>query len=134
LIGRVIGTVIKIHKTLKFKTMGGEQLVVAIVALISIFGTISGIAYLFFATRNRERLALINKGADASIFEINPQQGANDALKFGLTAIGVGIGIFLTGCLAQYSILDNNAGKFALPLIFGGIGLIIYYKIMKDKN
>ena len=33
-----------------------------------IFGSIFAIAYLYFSTRNKERLALIEKGADASIF------------------------------------------------------------------
>ena len=33
-----------------------------------IFGVIFGIFYLFISARNKERLALIEKGADASIF------------------------------------------------------------------
>ena len=36
--------------------------------LIIIFGTIFGVFYMYFSTRNKERLALIEKGADASIF------------------------------------------------------------------
>jgi len=35
---------------------------------ISVFVTIFGIVYLFVSTRNKERLALIEKGVDASIF------------------------------------------------------------------
>ena len=33
-----------------------------------IFGVIFGIYYLFISARNKERLALIEKGADATIF------------------------------------------------------------------
>ena len=43
--------------------MGGE-----IVILIGLFSVVFGIAYLYFSTRNKERMALIEKGADASIF------------------------------------------------------------------
>ena len=43
--------------------MGSEVIILPI-----IFGVIFAIAYLFFSTRNKERLALIEKGADASIF------------------------------------------------------------------
>ena len=40
----------------------------AIFILAIIFGTIFGIFYLFFSTRNKERLALIEKGMEAKIF------------------------------------------------------------------
>ena len=48
-----------------------------IAVLIIIFGTIFGIAFLYFSTRNKERMALIEKGADASIFVKNrPKKAA----------------------------------------------------------
>ena len=37
---------------------------------ISFFLVVFGIIYLYFSTRNKERLALIEKGADASIFNL----------------------------------------------------------------
>ena len=43
--------------------MGSELIIIPI-----IFGAIFGVFYLYFSTRNKERLALIEKGADASIF------------------------------------------------------------------
>ena len=42
---------------------------------ISLFIVIFGICYLFFSTRNKERLALIEKGADAS----NPENHIKSA-------------------------------------------------------
>ena len=47
---------------------------VAILAII--FGTIFGIFYLYLSTRNKERLSLIEKGADASIFGKGQQHTA----------------------------------------------------------
>ena len=41
-----------------------------------IFGSIFGVFYLYFSTRNKERLALIEKGADASIFMKGKQHTA----------------------------------------------------------
>ena len=43
---------------------------VEILIPISLFLMIFGIIYLYYSTRNRERMALIEKGADASIFLI----------------------------------------------------------------
>lgn len=43
--------------------MGSEVIILPI-----IFGVIFGIYYLYISARNRERLALIEKGAEASIF------------------------------------------------------------------
>ena len=114
--------------------MSGTELAMIIVALVSFWGTMGGIAYLFFSTRNRERLALINKGADASIFNINPNKDVNDALKLGLTAIGVGIGFFLAGIVSQIGILPHKTAIIAMPLIFGGLGLVGYYFTMKPKT
>ena len=39
-----------------------------LVAFIALFATVFGIMYVFYTTRNKERLALIDKGADASLF------------------------------------------------------------------
>ena len=114
--------------------MSGNELSMIIVALVSFWGTIGAIAYLFYSTRNRERLALINKGADASIFNINPNKETNDALKLGLTAIGVGIGFFLAGVLSQNGFLPHKTATICLPLIFGGLGLVGFYFMMKPKE
>ena len=42
--------------------------VTAIFVLIIIFGSIFGIFYFYYSKRNIERLSLIEKGADTSIF------------------------------------------------------------------
>ena len=43
--------------------MGSEVIIIP-----AIFGVLFGIYYLFISARNKERMALIEKGADASIF------------------------------------------------------------------
>lgn len=53
---------------------------VAVLAVI--FGTFFGIFYLFFSTRNKERLALIEKGADAKIFNIGRKKDHRHLPKY----------------------------------------------------
>jgi hypothetical protein len=78
---------------------------VAILAVI--FGCFFGVFYLHFSTRNKERLALIEKGADASIFMSSQKRNAAPfwkvlILNLGLLAMGVGVGILL-GSLLSYN-------------------------------
>ncbi|MFT6065903.1 MAG: hypothetical protein ACJAYY_003218 [Paraglaciecola sp.] len=83
---------------------------VAILAVI--FGSIFGVFYLYFSTRNKERLALIEKGADASIFMKGSARNAAPfwkvlILNLGLLAMGIGVGILL-GSLLSYNFGYNG--------------------------
>ena len=76
------------------------------IVFIFLFAVIFGVFYLYFSTRNKERLALIEKGAEASIFmKVQPRNAAPFwkilILNLGLLAMGVGIGILL-GTLLSY--------------------------------
>ncbi len=76
---------------------------VAVLAVI--FGSIFGVFYLYFSTRNKERLALIEKGVDASIFMKGHAKKAAPfwkilILNLGLLACGIGFGILLGTVLA----------------------------------
>jgi L-cystine uptake protein TcyP (sodium:dicarboxylate symporter family) len=51
----------------------GSELVIVLV----LFGTIFGIVYLFISSRHKERMSLIEKGIDASIFILPKQQDLN---------------------------------------------------------
>lgn len=84
---------------------------VAVLAVI--FGSIFGVFYLYFSTRNKERLALIEKGADASIFMKGSTRNAAPfwkvlILNLGLLAIGIGVGILL-GTLLSYHFGYNGS-------------------------
>ncbi|MDA0714452.1 MAG: hypothetical protein O2867_04050 [Bacteroidetes bacterium] len=48
---------------------------VEILVPISLFLIVFGIFYIYFTTRHRERLALIEKGADASLFHTGNSTG-----------------------------------------------------------
>ena len=106
---------------------------------ISLFIVIFGIAYLHFSTRNKERLALIEKGADASIFVKGKSEKAAPVwkiliLNLALLLMGIGGGIVLGG------ILQNNlAGNsfYAMPgsiFLLAGTGLLIGFFITKKLD
>ncbi len=80
----------------------------AVAVLAVIFGTFFGIFYLFFSTRNKERLALIEKGVDAKIFMKGERIKGSSSfakvflLNIALLAMGIGVGILL-GTLLTYN-------------------------------
>lgn len=100
---------------------------VAILAII--FGTIFGIFYLYLSTRNKERLALIEKGADATIFGRGKQHTAPIwkvlVLNLAFLFMGVGLGVFLANLLDTYSNLDSEAVYPALIFFTAGVGLYV---------
>ncbi len=113
--------------------MGGEVIILAI-----IFGVIFGIFYLFISARNKERMALIEKGADASIF-YNKDRRVTPIwkiiiLNLSLLLMAIGVGIFIA------SILDYNLGveeEIAYPgtiFLMAGIGLYTGFTLTKKLD
>ena len=91
---------------------------------IAFFAMVYGIVYLL--VRRKERVALIEKGADATIFESSRQPSS---LKWGLLLVGIGTGILLGKVLAVYTTLQEEPAFFSMICLFGGIGLIVYHLI-----
>ncbi|GMN11659.1 hypothetical protein MTsPCn9_28420 [Croceitalea sp. MTPC9] len=109
--------------------MGSELIIIPI-----FFGAIFGIAYLYFSTRNKERLALIEKGADASIFV----KGGNRTapiwkvllLNLALLLMGIGLGIFI-GSLMEAAGFDDDVAYPATIFFMAGVGLFTGYTMTK---
>jgi hypothetical protein len=100
---------------------------------ISLFAMIYGIVYII--VRRKERLAMIEKGADASLFET--RKNVPVTLKWGMFLVGIGIGILLGRIFAQYTSLGEEASFFSMITLFGGISLVIYHFVarqMEKKN
>jgi hypothetical protein len=106
-------------------------------AIISIgfFLSVFGIVYLFLSTRNKERLALIEKGADAGIFMKGKQNGSSVGkviiLNFALLLMGIGIGVFIALLLTAYTRLDTDAIYPAAIFTMAGLGLFIGFYMTK---
>lgn len=104
--------------------------ITGIVAIISVFSTIIVVAYLFFNSRHKVRMALIQHGQEATIFR--EDKDANSALKYGMVAVGLGLGLFAGSLLDSIGFQDVSA-YFGMMLFFGGASLILYYLIVKKK-
>src|SRR5581483_304375 len=95
---------------------------------------IFGLVYLI----KRENLAMIEKGMNPKVYRPAPYS----ALKYGLLLVGSGIGLLLAYIIDIASTAidgeENATIYFALIAIFGGLGLIVSYRIEKkevyDKN
>ena len=91
------------------------------------------IAYLFFNSRHKERMALIQHGKEASIFKGGRNVGSS-GLKYGLLMMGIGLGIFVGMMVENMLDTDSPVPHFSMMLILGGLGLITYYLITRKKE
>jgi uncharacterized membrane protein len=99
-----------------------------VIAPVAFFATVFGIFYLF--VRKRERLAMLEKGADPSIFEA--RKLVPSSLKWGLLSIGIGVGILLGKIFANYSCLGEEASFFSMICLSGGVSLVAYHIIERQ--
>ncbi|WP_343488449.1 DUF6249 domain-containing protein [Allomuricauda sp. d1] len=112
--------------------MGSEVIIVPIM-----FGVLFAIAYLYFSTRNKERLALIEKGADASIFVKGRRTAAPIwkilLLNLALLLIGIGVGIFIASFLENLGVDDEVAYPGTIFLL-AGVGLFTGFTMTKKLD
>lgn len=115
--------------------MGGEVLV-----FICMFLVVFGIAYLFFSTRNKERLALIEKGADARIFVKGTPNGGSTplwkvlTLNLALLLMGIGSGIMIGGILAYALQVKWDIAMPGSIFLMAGTGLLIGFFISRKME
>jgi hypothetical protein len=110
------------------------EILVAILVPIAGMAMIFGIVYLF----KKENLAMIEKGMNPKVYRPAPYT----SLKYGLLLMGSGMGLLLAYLIDIASPTidgdENPAIYFALIAIFGGLGLVLSYRIEKkevlDKN
>jgi len=106
---------------------------VEILVPIAVFAMIFGIVYVIVTARNRERMALIEKGADPKLFESIKTSSKTRLLKWGLLLVGVGIGCFIAEMLVNSGMNEETIYP-AMICIFGGAGLLVAYKMEPKSN
>ncbi len=99
---------------------------------IVFFAMIFGIVYLVFSSRNRERMALIERGADPTLFESRKNGVVGGVMKIGLFFMGVGVGIVVAYFLISIG-MKEEAAYPAMIFLFGGLALILSY-VWQRKN
>lgn len=88
------------------------------------FAMVFGIFYLAITSRNRERMALIERGADPTLFEARKKASGAGIMKVGLFFMGIGIGVVIAYLLSSGGGMDEGAAYPAMIFIFGGLALI----------
>ena len=105
---------------------------------ISLFIAVFGMVYLYLSTRNKERLALIEKGADASIFMRGRSHTAPIwkvlILNFALLLMGIGLGIIIGGIIKENLNVDAEIAMPGTIFLFAGLGLFLGFNMTKNLD
>ncbi|MDH5366841.1 MAG: hypothetical protein OEW67_07635 [Cyclobacteriaceae bacterium] len=111
----------------------GEEVIIIPVMFLTIFG----IVYYYLITRNKERLALIEAGADAKLFKSNTSNNWHIVIVLGMLAIGIALGIGL-GFIVDRSMEmgHENDGAYVFGIfLFSGLSLLAsFFLIRKVKK
>lgn len=111
----------------------------AILIPISFFLVVFAITYLYFSTRNKERMALIEKGADASIFMSGKKKRAAPVwkvliLNLALLLMGIGAGIMIGGILGSNLNVDWDIAMPGSIFLMAGTGLLVGFFLTKKMD
>ncbi len=118
-----------------------EELFIPLVAILSTFGIPGFVIWKYIEARNRERMAIIEKGLAAEeireLFKQEHRQKRNpnplNSLKWGLLIFFVGIGI-MTGIAIHENFGMTEDFIPALAFIGGGLALLIFYVVAAKKE
>lgn len=105
---------------------------------IGFFAAVFGIMYMYLTTRNKERMALIEKGTDASLFYSGKDKKgqvnwSRFTLKTGMLFMGTGVGIIVAAIMSNAGVLTEGANYPSMIFLFGGLSLVLFY-IIDRKN
>lgn len=102
---------------------------------LGLFAMIFGIVYMAITSRNRERMALIERGADPLLFEAKKRaSNGSGTMKWGLLLFGIGIGVVIANLLVSSHAMDKDSAYPAMIFIFGGLALIVFYLWQSKQN
>jgi hypothetical protein len=108
---------------------------VAIMFFLTFFGSLFGVLYFYFTTRNRERLALIEKNADPALFKVEPTNVFKKfSIKIGMLFIGGGFGVLVGNILTVSTRLEEPVAYISMIFMFAGAGLILSYFVARKVD
>ena len=102
--------------------------------VLIIFAAVFGTVFVLVSSRNRERMAMIEKDVNPKDF-IHPRTtNPYSILKWGLLLVGVGLGLFVGSLFEAYTSIQEEPAYFASALFFGGLGLVVAFLISKNAE
>ena len=108
------------------------------VVFLLFLGTIFGIVYLYFTTRHKERMSLIEKGMNADLFVSSKRKSAVPMyavilINLGVLGIGVGLGILLGQALFMGG-MDDDVSYPSSIFICIGLALLSGFYITRKLD
>ncbi len=100
-----------------------EEVVALFIPILVSLGTLAMIV-LVRRMEHLEKMKMIEMGTDMSTM-IKPRNRTGIAIKIALMLIGIGLGILMGNVLETQTNLNEEAGYFAMVLLFGGAGLFV---------
>lgn len=98
---------------------------------ISFFLALFGIIYVVISARNRERLAMIEKGVNPSDFA---DYRKRTSIRLGMLSVGVAFGILAGQMIGHFTIMGREPATFSMIFLFGGAALIIEHFLSKKEK
>lgn len=96
-------------------------------AIVGFFSSIILTVYLFFKTRNEERMELIRSGVSVDIIHRNKEHSRFHMLKWGFVLLFAGIGVLIGALLEDADLFIPAFAMIFSILIMGGVGMIVFY-------
>jgi hypothetical protein len=104
-----------------------------IIINLGLFTTIILAVYFSTKARNRERMALIEKGVDVSeIYKRN--ENPHGFFKFGIVIIGIAVGLVFSHILVSLNVLPHVIAYFSMILLFGGVAVLVANHLVSKKQ
>lgn len=110
-----------------------------VIVPVFLFGSIAVVLWKFFDTRHKERMAIIEKGLIKEELKylysgFTMKSNPYTALKYGMLAAFIGVGILLSAIANRLVWEYQEMMTTGIVFLFGGLGLIAYYAIVRKKT
>ncbi len=100
--------------------------------MIVAIGSIAFVLFIMMINRHKERMNMIERGVDASIFT-SREKGGYPTLKFGMLFVGIALGILL-GEFLHFRGLEKGIAYLSMVFLLGGVSLILNFIIESRLN
>jgi flagellar basal body-associated protein FliL len=108
-----------------------------LIVVVFLIGGATIVAYTYFSSKHKERMSMIEKGLKPAdykglVFSLGTSADPLSSLRWGLLAVFIGFGFFAGLAMNEFAHFQKSF-SIALMLIFGGLGLIVFYFIASKK-
>lgn len=96
-----------------------------------VFSAMFGSLFVYLTTRNRERLAMIEKGMDPRTFK---PKFSRFGIKIGLLSAGIALGMLIGNFLYHITKMHFDIAMFSMIFLFGGLGLVLDHFLARKES